>query len=107
MKFDKIKNWMDNKTLHQTMGNIIPVQNWTLTCAVHVKNKVRQNKKDEWIIQISLDHGQFHTSLRSHRVLQTLENLIENSIYIKRKKWNPKRRLINKKKNPKYKINIK
>lgn len=82
MKFDKIKNWMDNKTLHQTMGNIIPVQNWTLTCAVHVKNKVRQNKKDEWIIQISPDHGQFHTSLRSHRVLQTLENLIENSIYI-------------------------
>lgn len=42
---------------------------------MHVKNKVRQNKKDEWIIQISPDHGQFHTSLRSHRVLQTLERL--------------------------------
>lgn len=37
-------------------------------------------------MKISPDNGQFHTSLRSHIVLQTLENLIENSIYIKRKK---------------------
>lgn len=36
-------------------------------------------------MKISPDNGQFHTSLRSHIVLQTLENLIENSIYIKRK----------------------
>lgn len=37
-------------------------------------------------MKISPDNGQFHTSLISHIVLQTLENLIENSIYIKRKK---------------------